>query len=199
MARAPLGLKAYALSLLARREYSRSELAQRLKAQARKLTLWQAQDRLRAAAAAVPDPMAAFLSGPEDPPSRGGASAPDPEWLEARAEAEVAEVEAVLDWLAQQRYQSDARFVESRVHARAGRFGQARIRQELARHGVELDADTAQSLRETELARAREVWRKRFGMPATEPSERARQMRFLAARGFSPELIRRVVGGRDEN
>ena len=197
MARVPLGLKAYALSLLARREYSRSELAQRLKAQARKLTLWQAQDRLGAVQAAAADPMAAFLAGPAEPaPST---SVPDPEWLEARAEADAAEVDAVLDWLAQQRYQSDERFVESRVHARAGRFGQARIRQELARHGVELDADTAQSLRDTELARAREVWRKRFGTPATEPSERARQMRFLAARGFSPELIRRVVGGRDDD
>ena len=199
MARAPLGLKAYALSLLARREYSRSELAQRLKAQARKLTLWQAQDRLGAVEVAAADPMAAFLAGVAEPVPRASASTPDPEWLEARAEAAAAEVDAVLDWLAQQRYQSDERFVESRVHARAGRFGQARIRQELARHGVELDADTAQSLRDTELARAREVWRKRFGTPATEPAERARQIRFLAARGFSPELIRRVVGGRDDD
>jgi regulatory protein len=197
MARAPLGLKAYALSLLARREYSRSELAQRLKVQARKLALWQAQDRLGAVEAAAVDPMAAFLAGRvEAVPS---ALTPDPEWLEARTEAAVAEVDAVLDWLAQQRYQSDERFIESRVHARAGRFGQARIRQELARHGVELDSDTAQSLRDTEFARARELWRKRFGTPATEPSERARQMRFLAARGFSPELIRRVVGGRDDD
>lgn len=114
-------------------------------------------------------------------------------------EALLAEVEAVLDWLGEQRYQSDARFIESRVHARAPRLGQARIRQELARHGVELDADTAAELRRTEVERAREVWRKRFGEPPRDAAERARQMRFLAARGFGGDTVRRVLGGDDES
>jgi regulatory protein len=119
--------------------------------------------------------------------------------LEPQAHPEPAEVDAVLDWLAAQRHQSDARFVESRVHARASRHGQARIRQELARHGVALDADTARQLRESEFERARDVWRRRFGEPATDLAARAKQMRFLAARGFAADVIRRVVGGRDED
>ena len=49
------------------------------------------------------------------------------------AEAEPA-VEALLDWLQAHGYLSDERFVESRIHARAARFGNLRIRQELARH-----------------------------------------------------------------
>lgn len=183
MAREPLSLKGYALSLLARREYSRAELRPRLLAQARKLA---AAQQLRAEAL---DPLQAFFLGEAEP---APPTEPDPDALQA-------EVEATLDWLAERRHQSDERFVESRVHARASRFGQARIRQELSRLGVALDADTAQQLKASELERAREVWRKRFGEPATDAAGRAKQMRFLAARGFAPELIRRVVGGRDDD
>ncbi len=103
------------------------------------------------------------------------------------------QIDALLDGLEAQRYLSDARFAESRVHARAAGQGQARIRQELARHGVELPAELAQTLRSTELERARALWQRRFGAPAQEPREQARQMRFLAARGFSSDVIRRVV------
>jgi len=187
MAREPLGLKAYALSLLARREYSRQELRGRLLAHARKRAQWAASDPLAGAA----DPLLAFFEG-DAAPSPPAADEPDTEAL-------AAEVDSVLDWLAERRHQSDARFAESRVHARSPKLGQARIRQELARHGVELDPDTQQALKDTEAERAREVWRKRFGEPATDPAERARQMRFLAARGFAPALIRRIVGGRDDD
>ena len=51
----------------------------------------------------------------------------------------------------------------------------------------------------SELERAREVWRKKFGEPATDPAGRAKQMRFLASRGFGAEAIPRVVqGGEDD-
>lgn len=180
MKRALPSLKAQALALLARREHSRTELRSKLLQHAR-----------RRAAEAPPvdaDPLLAFLQ----PDAEADPEPPDAATL-------AAEVDEVLDWLAAQRYQSDARFVESRVNARAARLGQARIRHELARHGVELDAETAQQLRATELDRAREVWLRRFGEVAADPAGRAKQMRFLAARGFGAEVIRRVVGGQDEN
>jgi regulatory protein len=50
-------------------------------------------------------------------------------------------------------------------------------------------------LRTSEQARAFEVWRKKFGSPASTPAERAKQVRFLAGRGFSGEAIARVVSG----
>ncbi len=170
-------LKAQALALLVRREYSRAELHTRLLAHARKRATAAAQ-------APAPDPWdhEAAAAEPAEAPC---------------AEALHAEVEAVLDWLAARQFQSDVRFVETRVNARATRHGERRIRHELAQHGLALDADTAQQLRSTEVQRAREVWLKRFGVVATEAHERARQMRFLAARGFSAEAVRRVVGGRD--
>ena len=64
---------------------------------------------------------------------------------------------------------------------------------ELARHGLKLSAQPLQQLRESELERAIQLWRRRFGMPAQDLRERARQMRFLAGRGFSGEVIRQVL------
>jgi regulatory protein len=110
------------------------------------------------------------------------------------------EVEALLDWLAAHRYLSEARFVESRVHARSARFGNRRISQELAQHGAALDATTAERLKVTEFDRARAIWQRRFGTaPPADAATRARQMRFLAGRGFPAEVIRRVVRGGDDD
>lgn len=114
-------------------------------------------------------------------------------------DAAAEQVDAVLDWLQANRYLSEERFVESRVHARASRYGNLRIKQELAQHGVALSVEAAQQLRGSEAARAREVWARKFDHPPQDAAERARQMRFLAARGFSGEAIRRALqGGADE-
>ena len=110
-----------------------------------------------------------------------------------------AEVDALLDWLVAERHLSEARFVESRLHARSARFGTRRIAQELAQHGLAIEPDAAQRLRASEFERARAVWLRKYGaVPAADAAERARQMRFLAARGFSAEVIRRVIDGADD-
>jgi len=56
-----------------------------------------------------------------------------------------------------------------------------------------------QQLRGTEVSRAREVWQRKFGQPPRDASERGRQARFLAARGFGGEVIHRVLGGAAED
>jgi regulatory protein len=115
---------------------------------------------------------------------------------------EPAEVERVLDELEARGLLSAERFVESLLHRRAARFGTVRLRQELQQHKLPADAvaQAVETLRGTELERARAVWQRRFGgEPAADAAERARQMRFLTARGFSSEVIRRVVrGGGDD-
>jgi regulatory protein len=119
---------------------------------------------------------------------------------EVNASDRATEVDALLDWLTENRHLSQTRFVESRVHARAARFGQRRIAQELSQHGATLDADTAERLRASEFERARALWARRFGAePASDAALRARQMRFLAGRGFASDVIRRVVKGGDED
>jgi regulatory protein len=124
------------------------------------------------------------------------AAAEEGEPPEAPGAAPEQEVDALLDWLAGKGLLSAERFVESRVNTRAPRYGNQRIRLELAQHGVALDADTTQALEASELDRARAVWAKRYGALAPDAAGRARQARFLTARGFSSEIVRRVVAGR---
>ncbi len=116
------------------------------------------------------------------------------------AEAESAEqLEAVLDVLQGERLLSDQRYAAQRVAARAGRYGNARLRQELRQKGVG-DEDIAAALPQggDESERCRAVWARKFGTLPHSAEERARQMRFLQYRGFSGEAIRRVMSGVDE-
>jgi regulatory protein len=119
-------------------------------------------------------------------------------WAQARSRDAAAEgLEGLLTTLQGAGHLSDSRFVESRVHARAARLGNLRIEQELRRCGVQADEAVREALRKSELERARAVWSRRFGQPAADRAERARQARFLAGRGFSSDTIRRVMGGDD--
>ena len=101
----------------------------------------------------------------------------------------------VLDDLQAKDFISEARVVESVINRRAARFGTARIRHELQGKGLaaEAVAEAVSSLKASEVERAREVWRKKFGGPAVDATARGKQMRFLAARGFGAEAIRSVL------
>ncbi|EHR73735.1 hypothetical protein BurJ1DRAFT_4951 [Burkholderiales bacterium JOSHI_001] len=178
-AKRPLSLKVRALQWLSQREHSRSELRQRLL-------------RLAAAPHAAPRGHAVSEADAELEP------ATDNQDLAADEPVDhAAEVDAMLDWLQAHRYLSDARFIESRVQVRAQRFGNARIEGELRQHGVDLDATTRQQLRDTELDRARALWQRKYGTAAPDSAGRMKQMRFLAGRGFSSEVVRKVVKGDD--
>lgn len=106
------------------------------------------------------------------------------------------DIELLLDWLESQDLLSTRRFIESRLRTRAARFGNERIRQELGRHGLAPDAEQAQELKRSEQTRALEVWRSKYGVLAPDAAGRARQARFLSARGFSSDIIRAIVLGR---
>ncbi|MDI9330657.1 MAG: recombination regulator RecX [Alphaproteobacteria bacterium] len=115
----------------------------------------------------------------------------------ARHDPDPEELRLALDDLQTKGFISEERVVESVLHSRARRLGTRRIRQELQAKGVSAAAMTEaiQRLQTTEIERAREVWRKKFGALANEPKERARQARFLLARGFDAEVVRRVTQG----
>lgn len=115
-------------------------------------------------------------------------------------ETEPGELAKALDALQSKGFINEQRVIESVVHRRASRLGAARVRQELQSKGLDAEAvaEAVQRLQLSEVERAREVWRKKFGVPAANPKERARQMRFLAARGFGGEAIRRVVKETDD-
>ena len=125
----------------------------------------------------------------------------------ATHEALPGELAAILDDLQAKGFISEQRVVESVVHRKGPKLGAALIKRELSGRGLSAEAvsDAVAGLQSTELARAREVWRKKFGKKfgsavvgdapdlKPTPAERHQQMRFLAARGFGGETIRRVM------
>ena len=113
----------------------------------------------------------------------------------ARHAQEGDDINAVLDWLTAQKFLSEERFAESLAHRRAARFGNARVLYELNSHG--LDEGTVGAVKDELLAdedeRAWSVWQKKFGRPADNAADAARQQRFLQQRGFSNASIRAVM------
>lgn len=113
---------------------------------------------------------------------------------------EMEQLEELLDEFVQRGWISDSRYAEQIVFARRNKFGSLRVAQELRQQGVSDSSieQALQPLRDNELETARAVWQKKFGSPPADMKERAKQVRFLQSRGFSSEVIRRVLG-RDED
>lgn len=111
-------------------------------------------------------------------------------------EVEPGTLAQALDELEAKGFISEERVVDSVVHRRASKLGAARVQQELAAKGLSAESmsPALEQLRVTEFERARDVWSRKFGESATDPKERAKQMRFLLSRGFAAEVVRKVTG-----
>jgi len=114
--------------------------------------------------------------------------------------AGTAQIAQALDELAARGLQSEQRVAESVLRSQGARFGSRRLKQTMQAKGLapELVSAVLRQAAATELARARDVWRRRFGTPPASAAERAKQQRFLAARGFAGDVIRQVVAGADD-
>lgn len=110
------------------------------------------------------------------------------------------DLDSLLDDLEREKLLSNARYAEMLAHARSGRHGSLRLKADLRDKGVpsEVIESTLAEAREHDLDAARAVWRKKFGEAPRDAAERAKQMRFLAGRGFPPDVVRRVVGGEED-
>lgn len=110
---------------------------------------------------------------------------------------ETDDLDALLDDLVTQGWLSDERAADSLVHRLGVKQGVQRVRQALRDKGVSPDVAQAAlaSLQSTERERAVAVWRRKFGQVPADAKERARQLRFLMARGFDAGLVRQVVDG----
>ncbi len=141
----PPTLRERALAMLARREYSRAELARRLAPHA----------------------------------------------------ADESELEQVLSALASTRALSDERYAEARSHVLSRKYGTARIVNDLKQKGIdgEVLERVAAAAKRSELERAREAWRRKFGSAPATREEKARQIRVLQSRGFSFDVIRTLIAG----
>ena len=90
---------------------------------------------------------------------------------------------------------SDQRFAESYVADHKAKAGSVKLAYDLRQRGVSdgiIEAVLGEN-RDSELDRAREVWNKKFGIPPVDATEKARQIRFLLTRGFSPDIIRKTI------
>ncbi len=105
------------------------------------------------------------------------------------------EVEAVLDRLESKGLLSDERYARSRARVRSARYGDMRVAMELKTQGVESDLvrETIDAIEEPEIVRATRLWERRFGEAPADYKERARQIRFLASRGFRMSTVMSVV------
>lgn len=119
---------------------------------------------------------------------------------EASAQAQIAQA---LDELSAHGLISAERVAESVLASRAPRYGVHRLKQTLQAKGLDatLVAATLDTARATELERARHIWQRRYGTAPASAADRARQMRFLAGRGFDGSVIRAVVraGGEQDD
>jgi regulatory protein len=112
-----------------------------------------------------------------------------------------AELQSLLDDFTARGWLSESRAADQLVRLKRARFGAARIRQDLIEKGVphELIAPALETLKESELDAAREVWKRKFRAPPVDSAERAKQIRFLQSRGFGLNIAMRVVRGDDDS
>lgn len=110
------------------------------------------------------------------------------------------DIEPLLGEFEAKNWLSDRRFAESFVADHRARAGSVKLAYDLRQRGVAdaiIEAVLGEN-RDSELERAREVWRKKFGVAPADSAEKARQMRFLQSRGFAPDVVRRVIHGAAE-
>jgi len=116
--------------------------------------------------------------------------------LAPHAESPAA-LEALLDQLAAKKMLSDERYAQERARSLARKYGAARIRRDLKAKGVDREIIETVSAGD-ELERAREILNRKYREPAGSREELARRARFLQGRGFSMEVISRLLRSSEE-
>jgi regulatory protein len=114
--------------------------------------------------------------------------------LAPRAESSAA-LEVLLSDLEKRQQLSNERFAAERARVLSRKFGAARIRQDLKAKGI--DRETIDGISsDGELEHARGILERKYRDPATTREERAKRMRFLQSRGFSSEIIFKLLSAR---
>ena len=105
------------------------------------------------------------------------------------------EIADLLDDFERRGWLSESRVVAQVLASRRRRFGAQRIAHELREKGISgaAIAGAQLQLQESEFDAARAVWMRKFGVAPSNSRDKARQMRFLQGRGFSLDIIRRLL------
>lgn len=180
--------------MLALREHSRAELERKL--------LHKLRQRRASEARHEPDGDGGPSDGWSESPSEAGSGAgeaadavTDDDDRTRVDERLRAEIDKALDELQSQGLLSDQRAADALLLAKAPRYGSRRLKQLMQSRSFdsELVSQTLGRARGSEFDRAWALWQRRFGAPPADLRERARQQRFLAARGFESAVIAQVL------
>jgi regulatory protein len=110
-------------------------------------------------------------------------------------------VEQVIQGLIDDGLQSDQRFTEAFTKMRLNQGkGSAKVRFDLKQKGIAsglIDTYVDSEGDQWQEALIRLIERRFSGQMANDPREKAKQLRFLQSRGFTPEQIRRVLSSVD--
>src|SRR3569832_1734110 len=106
------------------------------------------------------------------------------------------DIESLLDEFEKRNWLSDQRFAESYFADNRARAGSIKFAYDLRHRGVPISIvdQLLSDNQESELERARDVWKKKFGTPPTNAAEKAKHMRFMQSRGFTTGVIREIIG-----
>jgi len=105
------------------------------------------------------------------------------------------DIAPLLDEFEEKNWLSDRRFAESWVADHRAKAGSVKLAYDLRQRGVadSIISEVLSENRDSELERAREVWKKKFASAPADATEKARQIRFMQSRGFSSDVIRRAI------
>jgi len=115
----------------------------------------------------------------------------------SRKFTDIDKIEQQLQGLADSNLQSEERFIESFIRAKINRGkGPKFIKQELRRRGISeyLIAAYVYERDDNWFHIASEVYKKKFGSKrVSDGKEKARRIRFMVSRGFTPETVFRLL------
>ena len=101
------------------------------------------------------------------------------------------DIQPLLDEFETKNWLSDRHFAESYVADHRARAGSVKLAYDLRQRGV--SESTIQTVlnqnADSEVDRALDVWRRKFGSPPADSHEKARQMRFMQSRGFTQTIV----------
>jgi len=101
-------------------------------------------------------------------------------------------LEVLLSELEGRKLLSNHRFAEMRAHILSRKYGAAKIRQDLKSKGIPEEIIETVSAA-GELERAASILQKKYRSVANTREEKAKRVRFLQSRGFSSDVIYRLI------
>mgnify|MGYP000007520343 CR=1 FL=1 len=116
---------------------------------------------------------------------------------------DIEAIKEVLSRMVEQKFLNEERYIENYINAKSQKFGAQRIKYQLMNKVAdqELVNDIYQQANIDEFAIAKSIWSRKFhGKQPENTKEKAQQIRFMTARGFSLDTIFDIIkSATDEN